>query len=301
MRSSSLIGTVLIAVMVAPRLNVLQAEKTLHLNRRQVLLPYYYLRSHWPITSGMVFRQQSTSSRSNPVFCIPDKTLAKYPVKRPKLADFLDLRVTDEEKHLILELHNQLRQRVASGKENRGSPGPQPSAISIPNLKWSQELADAAWEWAKHLAQHHKFEHGPEGTPYGQNLGFSILYGTSSRTWDWVINYEWSYGVNHMNCRWVEEFRDSWTPNNKELMEHYKNHTQFAKPIGRYTQMVWAETTHVGCAAIGYSFHPGQPVICSELSGLVRLLYVCNYSPKGNIVGQPVYKVSSNNCTSRHP
>lgn len=155
MRSSSLIGTVLIAVMVrklvnkffafielnpifnnkvAPRLNVLQAEKTLYLNRRQVLLPYHYLRSHWPITSGMVFRQQSTSSRSNPVFCIPDKTLAKYPVKRPKLADFLDLRVTDEEKHLILELHNQLRQRVASGKENRGSPGPQPSAISIPNL-----------------------------------------------------------------------------------------------------------------------------------------------------------------------
>ncbi|KAI9562740.1 hypothetical protein GHT06_010194 [Daphnia sinensis] len=295
MRSSSLIGTLLIAFLVAPQL---EAEKTPYLNSRHVLLPYYYLRSRWPITPAIVFRQHSTTSRSKPVFCIPDKTLAQYPVKQPKLADFLDLRVTDEERHLILELHNQLRQRVASGKENRGSPGPQPSAISIPNLKWSQELADAAWEWAKHLAQHHIFEHGPEGTPYGQNLGFSILYGTSSRTWDWVINYEWSYGVNHMNCQWVEEFRDSWTPNNEELMEHYKNHTHFAKPIGRYTQMVWAETTHVGCAAIGYPFHPGQPVICSELSGLVRLLYVCNYSPKGNIVGKPVYKVSSS-CTSR--
>lgn len=47
---------------------------------------------------------------------------------------------------------------------------------------------------------------GPEGTHYGQNLGFSILYGTSSRTWDWVIDYEWSYGVNHMNCGSVENF-----------------------------------------------------------------------------------------------
>ncbi|XP_057367758.2 uncharacterized protein LOC130688750 [Daphnia carinata] len=49
------------AFMVTP--HMLKAEKTPYLNRRHVLLPYYYLRSRWPITSGMVFRQHSTTSR----------------------------------------------------------------------------------------------------------------------------------------------------------------------------------------------------------------------------------------------
>jgi hypothetical protein len=46
----------------------------------------------------------------------------------------IDLRATEEDKKLILELHNQLRQKVASERESRGSPGPQPAAISMPNL-----------------------------------------------------------------------------------------------------------------------------------------------------------------------
>jgi hypothetical protein len=69
------------------------------------------------------------------------------------------------------------------------------------------------------------------------------------------------------------------------------------KVIGHYTQMVWAETTHVGCAAIGYyddyngyPFTPGQPY---------KQFYVCNYSPRGNATNKPVYKVdyaSSSDC-----
>ncbi|EFX77609.1 hypothetical protein DAPPUDRAFT_105831 [Daphnia pulex] len=61
------------------------------------------------------------------------------------------------------------------------------------------------------------------------------------------------------------------------------------KVIGHYTQMVWAETTHVDCAAIGYyddyngyPFTPGQPY---------KQFYVCNYSPRGNAPNKPVYKV----------
>ena len=65
--------------------------------------------------------------------------------------------------------------------------------------------------------------------------------------------------------------------------------------------MVWAGTTHVGCAAIGYSFHQGEPVMCLEHSGLVRLLYVCNYNPPGNIVGQPMYKVNKSSSNYNCP
>jgi hypothetical protein len=33
-----------------------------------------------------------------------------------------------------LKKHNQLRQKVASGKEKRGKPGPQPAAVKMPDL-----------------------------------------------------------------------------------------------------------------------------------------------------------------------
>lgn len=109
---------------------------------RFLMSPYYFFRTHWPIVSTDVHRQHSSSSSVNwlrnkpkPVFCTLEKTFTGYPViKQPKQADYLDLRPTEDEKHLILDLHNQLRQNVASGNEKRGSPGPQPAAAFMPNL-----------------------------------------------------------------------------------------------------------------------------------------------------------------------
>jgi hypothetical protein len=46
----------------------------------------------------------------------------------------IDLRATEEDVKLILDLHNDLRQKIASVKEINGSPGPQPAAGFIPNL-----------------------------------------------------------------------------------------------------------------------------------------------------------------------
>lgn len=55
--------------------------------------------------------------------------------------------------------------------------------------------------------------------------------------------------------------------------------------------MVWAETTAIGCAAIGYTDYslPRMPY---------RIFYVCNYSPPGNYIGQRVYEAdySSSYC-----
>lgn len=55
------------------------------------------------------------------------------------------------------------------------------------------------------------------------------------------------------------------------------------KQCGHYTQIVWRNTTHVGCAT----------KVCdknSPFQGFTRWqFWVCNYSPPGNFVGQRPY------------
>lgn len=60
--------------------------------------------------------------------------------------------VTDEEKRLILEEHNYLRQTVATGHV----PG-QPSAQNMQEMHWDDELAAKAQEWANECT----FQHDP--------------------------------------------------------------------------------------------------------------------------------------------
>jgi len=42
--------------------------------------------------------------------------------------------LSEAEKNTIVNKHNALRRRVALGQEIRGQPGPQPPAVSMPNL-----------------------------------------------------------------------------------------------------------------------------------------------------------------------
>jgi pathogenesis-related protein 1 len=52
---------------------------------------------------------------------------------------------------------------------------------------------------------------------------------------------------------------------------------------GHYTQVVWANTTHVGCAK---TMCPAEG---SPFNGRAWQNWVCNYSPPGNYVGQKPY------------
>lgn len=54
---------------------------------------------------------------------------------------------------------------------------------------------------------------------------------------------------------------------------------RFTDETGHYTQLVWGETTHVGCGIARYFY-----------GKLYHTLLVCNYGPAGNINDQPVYK-----------
>lgn len=50
--------------------------------------------------------------------------------------------------------------------------------------------------------------------------------------------------------------------------------------IGHFTQVIWAETTHIGC---GRTFSMSK-------NNFYSVYIYCNYGPSGNIVTKPVYK-----------
>ena len=133
-------------------------------------------------------------------------------------------------------------------------------------------------------------------------------------TSDWanIINGKdgWFDEVENMDCANVVKFRYHSAKYNNEtvciciesdFLQFFIRscQTTSGKVIGHYTQMVWAETTHVGCAAIGYfddyngyPFTPGEPY---------KQFYICNYSPRGNAPNKSVYKVDYSSSSSDCP
>ncbi|CAI5512338.1 unnamed protein product [Closterium sp. Naga37s-1] len=135
----------------------------------------------------------------------------------------------------ILEEHNNARREV-----------------DVPDLAWDDGVAAAAQEWANHLASINcPLEHGgAEGL--GQNLYWISPAGLTSEEDRGAVQ------------AWVDEKAD-WTPS------PIPDGCVEGKMCGHYTQVVWRDTTHVGCASAQ----------CPDGGGM----WVCDYSPQGNIVG----------------
>lgn len=124
--------------------------------------------------------------------------------------------------------------------------------VRIAPLTWSDTLAEGARVHARWLAETNKFQHSK--TEFGENL--------------WAGS-PGSYSYEQMAGAWVDEKRyylDAPSPKNSS--------TGNWADVGHYAQIVWANTTQVGCAtAIGASFE----------------YLVCRYSPPGNYSGQKAY------------
>ncbi len=137
----------------------------------------------------------------------------------------------------ILEAHNKYR-----------------SAVGVPPLVWSDELARAAEVWANTLSSDLQFAHDPSV----QNQGENLWIGTAG-----------AFTLTQMVDDWGRErryFKSGTFPNVSTTATWFD--------VGHYTQMVWKNTTSVGCAGRTGS------------DGYYRL--VCRYSPAGNIIGQRV-------------
>ncbi|EZA55693.1 Venom allergen [Ooceraea biroi] len=172
-----------------------------------------------------------------------------------------DAGLTNSEKDLIVRKHNELRQRVASGQETRGSPGPQPPASNMQDLTWDDELATIAQRWANQCIYKHDKCRNVERYQVGQNIARSSATGMEPA------------GVGEMIDDWYNEvalFDNS-------LVSSY----QFSMDTAHYTQMVWATTAKIGCGRIKYKNERGWDTN----------FFVCNYGPSGNWKGKKMYEI----------
>ncbi|MCB0640702.1 MAG: hypothetical protein KDC44_03645 [Phaeodactylibacter sp.] len=133
------------------------------------------------------------------------------------------------------------------------------SEVGVPPLQWSDKLAQVASEWATELQRRGcKMEHRPHSgqwdSPYGENI-------------------YWSKGMARTPTHVAENWADEKASFDYEHA-NYSNFTSNGKVVGHYTQMVWRQTTHVGCAMRK----------CGDAE-----IWVCNYEPAGNWMGQRPY------------
>jgi hypothetical protein len=99
--------------------------------------------------------------------------------------------------------------------------------------------------FAQSWASHCRWKHS--GGPYGENLA-----------------------AGYPN---VAAAVDGW--GNERAKYNFKTPTGFSEATGHFTQLVWKSTTSTGCAAVN----------CTGKGGMDGFFLVCEYYPRGNIVG----------------
>ncbi|XP_058802573.1 uncharacterized protein LOC131670725 [Phymastichus coffea] len=174
--------------------------------------------------------------------------------------------LSNDEKHRIIDLHNRLRHKVASGQETQGMPGPQPRAKYMPYLEWDDEIASIAQRWADQCTWGHDSCRDIDRYPIGQNIGLRFTTGDLS-----------SINVESIVQDWYNEVKNF----NRNQVSRFINKGAGGNMIGHYTQLVWAKTTKIGCGVSKYK------------NGYANLFYlVCNYGPSGNYLSEPVYQTA---------
>lgn len=122
--------------------------------------------------------------------------------------------------------------------------------VGVGPLRWDEDLAGYAQQWADHLAANGCTMTHRQRNRYGENL------------------YQGTAG--HFTA---VDAAKGWESEKKLYRGEAITKTNYA-PIGHYTQMVWRDTTKLGCGE----------ALCNG-----TLLVACNYDPKGNYLGRKPY------------
>jgi len=188
------------------------------------------------------------------------KTIDTYKGNQPKVVmDDEDTTPPNEQVRRLIDLHNEAREEV--GIQSK--------------IKWSPKIAKDAKTYADILANSGEFEHdskknhlsyengGYENGPYGENLYAYYNSNGKKATFEMASN-DWINEKNFYHYGKVSFDGDD---------------CDRGEQCGHYTQIIWENTTRVGCAISQYKKgkYKGGYVV------------VCKYKTPGNIIGQYPY------------
>ena len=128
--------------------------------------------------------------------------------------------------------------------------------VGVSPLEWDCQLAEAAQSWAEYLAENGLFEH-EKTSPYGENI--FIAYGFVPTLVD-AIEY------------WYKE-KNNFDPTDPNWCDKLNE-------VGHYTQLVWRNTTKIGCGMAKYQ---------KKYQGVFEYVIVCKFDPPGNICDEMPY------------
>ncbi|WP_232668652.1 CAP domain-containing protein [Pseudonocardia sp. TRM90224] len=134
--------------------------------------------------------------------------------------------------------------------------------VPMPNVTWDAGVAAVAQDWANQQAAKMKAgQAAPVHRPnnqYGENL-----------QWAWATPNAPNPAPTVPVTSWANE---------KPFYNYATNSCAAGKQCKHYTQIVWKATTKIGCGRATWTVGTKN-----------WILWVCNYSPKGNISGQKPY------------
>lgn len=158
--------------------------------------------------------------------------------------------LTEQEKSTIVDMHNKIRSQV------------QPPAAFMQKVVWDETLRLVAEAYAAKCI----WDHNPELEVL--EMGENLFVGTGP------------FNATKAMMNWFGEHVD---------YDYERKSCPEDKMCGHYTQMVWADSSRIGCAA-----H-----VCDTLEGIdykKATLLVCDYYPPGNFEEQNPYE-SGESCS----
>lgn len=207
--------------------------------------------------------------------CQTTKCLDDPPCQPKSLCrNVIAIPLTDSQKATLLQTHNELRSKVALGQQEG-----QPSAADMMEFIWNDQLANMAQCFANECEFDHFSCSLANRGQFGQNI-YGVWYAPNPPT---DLDYE--------------EPVNGWFEENEIFPKKYVDNFIFEDDngYGHYSQLIWGNTTEVGCAA----------VLFQDVDDWWAHQIYCNYFPSGNYEFRPVYQsgIPASKCPhgkSRH-